>query len=92
MGTVRHVGRPWRRLRSAVLATSDVCGLCGHHGALQVDLIVPLSRGGDPLDPANLRPAHGTTCPCPQCGRACNQSRGNRDRLGPAPPRQSRRW
>jgi 5-methylcytosine-specific restriction endonuclease McrA len=91
MGKVRHVGRPWRRVRARVLATSDLCGLCGHPGAREVDLIIPLSLGGDPLDPANLRPAHGTSDPCPWCLRACNQSRGNRDQPSPA-PRQSRRW
>ncbi len=93
MGRVRHVGRPWRRLRASVLAASDLCHLCGHPGAREVDLLTPLSLGGDPLDPANLRPAHGSSSPCPWCLRACNQSRGNRDGLPEATaPRQSRRW
>src|SRR5262245_57006563 len=32
--------------RARVLAASDVCWLCGHAGARQVDHVVPLARGG----------------------------------------------
>jgi 5-methylcytosine-specific restriction endonuclease McrA len=91
MARVRHAGRPWRRTRARVLACSDVCGLCGHPGSTTVDLIIPLSKGGDPLDPANLRPAHGVDG-CPWCFRKCNSSRGNRDRLEPETHPRSRPW
>lgn len=67
-------GRPWRRMRAAVLAASDLCWICGHHGADSVDHLRPLARGGPPLDPDNLAPAHHR--PCPSCGRRCNTSRG----------------
>lgn len=61
-----RTGRPWRRVRAAVLATSDVCWICGRPGATTVDHVVALALGGDPLDRDNLRPAH----------LACNSSRG----------------
>jgi hypothetical protein len=86
-------GRPWRRLRAQILGDSDVCWWCGHGGADAVDHVIPLSRGGPPLDPANLRPIHGVAgCPHPGCGLRCNSVRG--DRL--SPPRsdaaRSRSW
>ena len=83
-------GRRWRTLRAQVLETCPVCWLCGHpidralpwqHPmAAQVDHVVPLSKGGSPEDPANLRAAH----------RRCNITRGNR-MAGPKPP-TSRPW
>jgi len=36
--------------------------------SLECDELVPISRGGSPTDPANVRPVH----------RLCNQRRGNR--------------
>ncbi|MFE9923130.1 HNH endonuclease [Streptomyces sp. NPDC005774] len=45
------------------------------------DHLVPLSRGGQPLDPANARPAH----------RRCNSSRGNRTTTAKT-ERRSRQW
>ncbi|WP_433445665.1 HNH endonuclease [Nonomuraea sp. CA-141351] len=83
-------GRPWRRVRAQVLAASRICWLCGHDGADTVDHVIPLSLGGDPLDLANLRAAHGVRG-CPTCGRKCNSARGNRMTTGPA-PLQSRAW
>lgn len=77
-----RTGRPWRRVRAAVLESNDVCWLCGTPGADSVDHVIPLSKGGPELDPANLRPAHGR----------CNSAR--KDTLGP-PKRQragSRQW
>lgn len=83
-------GRPYRRLVAAVKAMGDPCWLCGHNispgldarhrMSFTLDHLVPLSRGGDLLDPANARSAH----------RACNSARGNRT----SPPRftASRRW
>ncbi|WP_373872341.1 HNH endonuclease signature motif containing protein [Acrocarpospora phusangensis] len=85
-----RAGRPWRRVRAAVLAASTTCWLCGrpidldlpvtHRMSATVDHVDPISLGGDPLNPALLRPAH----------RSCNSSRGNRP---PKPRRrQSRDW
>lgn len=60
----------------------------GHPMSYELDEVVPVSKGGDPLDPANVAPAH----------RVCNQRRGNRG-LAPARPAparparaESRRW
>jgi hypothetical protein len=66
--------------------------LCGHPGAGAVDHVI--SRKLAPwlaLDPANLRPVHGSLSPCPVCGRRCNEEKGDRAGL-PERPRQSRRW
>ena len=90
--TVRRLrkGRPRRRACAKVLADSDVCWLCGHEGADTVDEVIPLSYGGSPVDPDNLRPAHGVAG-CPTCKRKCNQQRGNRMITAP-PLATSRRW
>lgn len=45
-----------------------------HPASFVIDEIVPVSRGGDPLDPANVRPAHWI----------CNARRGDGARPGPA--------
>ena len=74
-----HVGHRWRKLRSEVLRTSDVCWICQKPGSTTVDHIVPVSL--DPsraLDPTNVRPAHLT----------CNSARGNGRRGMPT----SRPW
>lgn len=84
-----RTGRPWRRIRAQVLAESTTCWICGHDGSDTVDHVIPLSRGGDPLDPANLRPAHGVKG-CPTCKRRCNQSRGTRPTF--LAPKASRNW
>lgn len=69
-------GRPWRRIRAQVLDGNPPCHICGKPGADTVDHIVPLSEGGNPLDPANLRPA------CVSCnsrrGQALAQARKRR--------------
>lgn len=39
-----------------------------HPYAFEADELVPVSKGGDPLDPRNVAPAH----------RCCNQWRGNK--------------
>lgn len=64
--------------RAWVLATQDHCHLCGlpvdktlpknSPMAPEVDEVVPISRGGSPIDKDNLRLAH----------RICNQRRGNK--------------
>lgn len=67
----------------------DPCHLCwqpidyslppGHPMSFEVDEIVPVSKGGDPLDFANTQPAH----------RICNQLKGDgskkRKQSGPPP-------
>lgn len=57
-----------RALRARVLASSDVCAICGkpvdkslktpHPLSPEVDEMVPVSRGGDPLSFANCRLTH----------------------------------
>jgi 5-methylcytosine-specific restriction endonuclease McrA len=78
-----RAGRPRQRAVDAYRATCSTlgapCWLCGyaidyhlerhrHPLRFTVDEYHPLSLGGDPLDPANYRPAHAV----------CNSSRGNR--------------
>lgn len=88
----RNIPRAARTACAQVLATSDLCHICGHYGARTCDHIVPPKdwpRGPDGRhlpgldDPANLAPAHGTignkaTNRCHTCGKLCNQARGNR--------------
>jgi 5-methylcytosine-specific restriction endonuclease McrA len=80
-GNIRN-GRPYRRLTQQQRALGLPCWLCGHAIAYSItgplagrhplaftlDHLLPLSRGGDLLDPANARSAH----------RRCNSARGNR--------------
>lgn len=74
-----HVGHRWRVMRRHILDQSTVCWICLQPGATTVDHIVPVSLGGSPLDPSNLRPAHLT----------CNSRRGN-GRQGTV--KHSREW
>jgi 5-methylcytosine-specific restriction endonuclease McrA len=87
-------GRPYRALCVRQRALGLPCWLCGHNIAYEIrgpeagkhplaftlDHLVPLSRGGDLLDPANARSAH----------RRCNSARGNRTSIKQR--RASRRW
>ncbi|MET4925479.1 HNH endonuclease [Streptomyces sp. PSRA5] len=93
MAGIRN-GRRYRRLCATQRALGLPCWLCGHNirydivgpeagkhrDAFTLDHLVPLSRGGNLLDPANARSAH----------RRCNSARGNR--LTTAPVTTSRRW
>ena len=93
----------WRRNVALVLALSDLCHLCKHHGAKTGDHIVSVLDWppGQPglNDIANIAPAHGARGPfapnrCQQCvalGRSglCNQSRGSRSLT---PQARSRDW
>ena len=66
------------RIRNRLAAMSMPCALCGqpidyslppgNPMSFEVDEIVPVSCGGDPLDINNCQPAH----------RICNQRRGNK--------------
>ena len=88
----RHPGRSghaWRQVRAAVLATSDICWLCGKPGANSVDHIIslkamrslpPAEQRSLALNPANLRPAHFR----------CNSARGARTAVPQGTP--SRVW
>jgi 5-methylcytosine-specific restriction endonuclease McrA len=84
-----RTGHAWRRLCAQVYAEESVCWLCGNTVDMSaaprtpqsrsVDHVIPLTRGGDPLDRANLRLAH----------YGCNARKGNR----PARRRRtSRQW
>lgn len=91
-----RTGRPFRRWRAKVLeAQVLMCIRCGgpidkrvrypHPMSPSADHIIPLTRGGAPLDPANGGPAH----------LVCNQRHGNGD--GPvvvqaSRPVADRRW
>lgn len=65
-------------VRARVIASSDVCAICGRPVdktlpqydpmAPEVDEIVPVSRGGSPYDLDNLQLTH----------RVCNERKGNR--------------
>lgn len=80
--------------RAAVLATEDICALCGQQvdksihrwldGAPEVDEIVPISLGGSPYDRSNLRLTH----------RGCNRRRGNGipKSIPTGPVRTSQSW
>lgn len=90
-------GSARRKLRAWLKAQGRPCHICGQAIdyslpagdplSFEVDEIVPVSKGGDPLDRSNVAAAH----------RICNQRRGNRD-IGPkrgaasAPVITSRRW
>jgi 5-methylcytosine-specific restriction endonuclease McrA len=102
MGNPRRAnGHRRTQLRRRVLAHYDTCAICGgpvdktlppnDPGAPEVDEIIPVSLGGDPLAWNNVRLAH----------RLCNVKRGNRPDTGtpasptgdpPAKPSTSRRW
>ncbi|MGW4108544.1 HNH endonuclease [Streptomyces sp. NPDC004976] len=67
----------FRQLRARLLATSDVCIVCGHAAADAIDHVTPVSKGGARLDPDNLAPIHGVTG-CPVCLRKCNNEKSDR--------------
>lgn len=77
-------GRPYRTAKANLRARTEMCWMCGHLGAYELDhepaLVVLLQLGLDPNDPSYHRAAHGTSCPCPTCGQRCNQIKGAGDR------------
>lgn len=64
--------------RKIILATQDICAICGkpvdksllppHPMSASVDHIIPIAKGGHPSDLSNLQLAH----------RACNRAKGTR--------------
>lgn len=64
--------------RRKILATQDICGICGkpvdktlrspHPMSATVDHIIPVSKGGHPSDLSNLQLAH----------RSCNREKSNK--------------
>lgn len=98
MGNPRRAnGHRRTQLRRRVLAAYTDCALCGRPvdktlpptdpGAPEVDEIIPVSLGGDPLAWSNVQLAH----------RACNQRKSNNTNYTahpttPRPPTTSRRW
>jgi len=86
MTNPRNTSR-WRRLRQQLIADATACAICGHplmHQAKprsrwspSADHILPLARGGNPFDPANIRITH----------YGCNARRAARIRnFGADPP------
>ena len=71
-------GHRRRILRQRVKALGLPCAICGrpidyslpplHPWSYELDEIIPVSLGGDELDPNNVQPAH----------RICNERKGNR--------------
>ena len=79
MGNVRYKnGSKRRELRKSLLRTQSTCALCGKPidkslphldpMAPEVDEIIPVSKGGNPLDRNNVQLVH----------RICNQRKGNK--------------
>ncbi|PZS14127.1 MAG: HNH endonuclease [Pseudonocardiales bacterium] len=98
-GGTGRTGFRWRKVQAEVIANGALyglpCALCGlpidytifyrHRLAATVHHIVGLAQGGDPLDPANLTPAH----------RSCNCRDGSLRQTHPERyqlVRNSRRW
>lgn len=87
-GNPRHKnGNARRNLRNRIKAMGLPCALCGgaidyslpplHPMSYELDEIIPVSLGGDPLDERNVQPAH----------RICNQRKSNK--IWPAKPHGS---
>jgi 5-methylcytosine-specific restriction endonuclease McrA len=72
VSTKRINGRARMERNRRILATSDVCHICGEPGADAIDHVVPLARGGTE-DPSNLRPAHHDVPPF------CNRVKTDKD-------------
>ena len=92
----RRNGHRRTQLRQRVIAHYNTCAICGkavdktlNHldpYAPEVDEIIPVSLGGDPLKWANVQLAH----------RICNQRKGNdtnyKPKPDPTPTTTSRQW
>lgn len=75
----------YEKNRAKILATQDICAICGkpvdksipspHPLSPTVDHIIPVNKGGHPSDLANLQLAH----------RCCNRDKSDRLTQGRAP-------
>lgn len=90
--TAGRKGRKYREAKAQLHAISTTCWLCGHGDAYEADHEPPrkvlLKLGLDPNSLEYMRPAHGSSCPCPTCGLMCNQIKGASDRR----PRMTCEW
>ena len=69
----------WRSFKPLVFATyGDVCHICGHGGARQVDHLESVTEHPELIFAlSNVRPAHGAPGNrCLVCQQNCNQLRG----------------
>lgn len=68
----------YEKARAKILATQDICGICGkpvdmslkypHPLSPTIDHIIPVSKGGHPVDMDNLQLAH----------RCCNRQKSDK--------------
>lgn len=71
-----YQSKPWRKLRNAFMAdpVNGLCVECAKRGvdtiATECDHILPIKKGGEALDPANLQPL---------C-RSCHASKSAREK------------
>ena len=73
-------GQRWQLLRLRVFQRDGWrCRKCGRAGRLECDHVVPMHRGGDPYDPANLQ----TLC------RTCHIEKTAGENTRPDPERQA---
>jgi 5-methylcytosine-specific restriction endonuclease McrA len=85
-------GRPYRRLAARLRQEQQVCWLCGlpidgslrrpHPGSWSMDHVIPVSMGGELIDPLNVRAAH----------LGCNMRRGNGRGSPKTPGDRSASW
>lgn len=89
-------GHRYRTAVAELRARTDLCWICGHRGARTLDHLITVKMWGAMFDtydgindPENTDIAHGTGNECPECGRRCNQERGDGTR---DPQPRSRDW
>ena len=81
----RQNTRARRERNHRLLATNDVCWLCGHAGSDAVEHKVSVKARPDLADdPTNLAPAHHFVA-CPTCGIKCNRVKSDKD-IAPVMP------
>lgn len=94
-------GHRRRTLRKRVESLGLPCAICGkpidyslppgHPMCYELDEVVPVALGGDPLDPRNVQPAHRICNERKGAGPA-NASEGARPAAARRPLPQSREW
>lgn len=99
--------RERKRIRAWLLKTQTHCALCGgeidktlkcpHPDSAVVDEIIPISKGGSPIDPANVQLTHWK-CNArkrdslPETGEINKTNNNMPPKTKNLPTRQSRRW